>query len=271
MALGSSHCPAGHFFKTPSLHGLVLKGEYPETREGVGEDLILVNMKKSLRVIFAFSFLNLIFCLNIVAKSADQNEQAAVCGRVMATMMLAINNLSNEDFCMMRNAIFDSSLTATEKYEVFSKSPGLIAFRNTCDHAGALFQANYTDGMFEEGKSTWISAKKACLNELGYDTIQWASIQNRDKCDQYQIQTDANIRMVALCFTSVSFGCMGSFLGYGACWLIGAGVCALQGDIQQNALNKSYPECVGSYKGILPWKSWIISEQTDSNYKCTVK
>jgi len=30
------HCPAGHFFKRPSLLGLVLKGEYPETREGVG-------------------------------------------------------------------------------------------------------------------------------------------------------------------------------------------------------------------------------------------
>ncbi len=35
------HCPAGHFFKTPSLHGLDLKGEDPETLEGVGEDLII--------------------------------------------------------------------------------------------------------------------------------------------------------------------------------------------------------------------------------------
>jgi hypothetical protein len=30
----------GIVFKRPSLQGLILKGEYPETREGVGVDFI---------------------------------------------------------------------------------------------------------------------------------------------------------------------------------------------------------------------------------------
>jgi len=230
-------------------------------------------MKNKCIFICALTLMNLISIFNLRASPTNLNERATACGHAMASMMIAANNLSHEDFCTMRNTLYNNSLSASEKYDILDNTSGLLAFRNAFDNAGAVFQENYVEGLFNEESSTWTLARNACLTDLGYNLNGWDSRANVDPCSAYKIQTDANLKTFGLCIAGVSTGCLFSTLAYGICWFSGAALCALQSDVQQKALNDTNPGCVGTQSTTIPfpWKDWMTPVQLDPTHNCTAE
>ena len=227
-------------------------------------------MKRKFNLLIGFAVLNFLVIPLSKAKTTTDEEKAIAIGHAMSSMMTAINDLNQADFCTMRNALYDTSLDAAQKNNIMNSNQNLQSCRDIIQAAGTTFQNNSLEGMFDDENALWTVVRNTCLTDLGYNLVEWDSRANLDPCAGYKIQTDANMKTFGLCIASVSFGCAETLYAYAICWLAGATMCALSADVTQNAINQSYPNCVGTYKptGVM-WNSWLTIDQVDPAYSCT--
>lgn len=216
----------------------------------------------------------LLTCLTVLnnpllAKKNTDEEKAIIIGHTLSSMMMTINELELENFCIFRNTVVDVNLNDSQKYNAMNVNTDLQNLRTTFLSAGDDFENNYLEGMFDENNPLWITVRNTCLLDLGYELGDWDYRPNIDPCADYKRKTDANLKKFGICVAAVSYGCIGATFGYGACWLIGAGACALTSDIDQREINHDYPNCVGTYSSAYIWKSWLIPSMLDPGNSCS--
>lgn len=210
-------------------------------------------IKKLLKSIALFGVLSITNLLH-----ATDQDVANNIGHSISSVAIALNNLSQSDYCLLRNTIGNQSLTVEQKFNILNADVEISAYMSAAQASVTILNTNNAQSFISDP-----TRKDLVVDVL---TTDFDSRPDIGGCEVYQAGRRACNANYVSCAAAGYVACLSSGPFYGVCAAAMYLACTAS-FVSCHDLNAAqYPNCAGNSGGgvVVTWNSWLAT-----NYNCS--
>lgn len=204
---------------------------------------------KTFTLIGVFTFANLLH--------ATDQETANNIGHALSSISIALNNLSQTDYCLLKTTVENTSLTNEQKSTILNADPEISHFLQVVETNGTIISNN--------NGQTFIS--DPIKKELVVDVVtsDFDSRPNVNDCNVYNAGRRACNSEFIACSTLGYYGCLGLGPLYPICAASVFVACTANMVTCHDLNAASHPNCGGAGGIVVTWNSWLNNNNPSHN------